>query len=692
MKRSRIFLCITLVALMLLSSIAFVACDEGESVTGISSVELRNGEVTLKATLEESYASDHSKDTLYVLALPAMQADGSLKEAEVVAEGKAKKSMTFKFPITDLTGESRVACAFVLAEKNGGKYSALTDFAYISNPESLASKSEGPASTSSIKGIACNDPALSLTLGAEHIVAVADMGKLIVEDFAPETVRFNYGEITYFYNEKEVELLDKTVNEAKASGIRVYIRTVLTSKNAAGILPDLENAETVRYVKAFYAFLASRYAVSDYIIGDRVNDYTKYCKAQGLETEEFERVYSYWARLANNVLKSVNSSAKIYVPVDNSWKSDGKNGVIGAQAFLSHFASNAKSGGDYDYAVALNLGVGDDITALLKDEGYNYSKIGAINLSEFSDFIDKSEMRYKSERRDMIIDGLDLSSVSDSKNRAAYYTLAYYTAAQQGFDAFIYSGSLFGNNNSRGDMYFAFMMCGTGMSSQLTQYTNRLKGAYVPNFDEYVSNNLTYVQNASTDISEQVAKKQKQFPARLSDFEVFGDIKNFQGKSDIIDGNRWLVEGDLSAMHGGIIATSIPAEDIVNSRYIGVLLDGDAGQNVYLVLKKEGGDSAAYTLVGECKASNNYCSFDLTEFTKGIESSDAITVAICIIPNGDEEASLEVIDISLYGSSANNTETIIVIVVVVVILLALVGLIVLLAIKRKKRASEAHDD
>lgn len=695
MKRSKILLCAVLAALLLVSAVAVTSCEEGEAVTGISSVEVKGGEVTLKATLEESYASDHSKDTLYILALSEMQADGSLKGATVVAEAKAKKSMTFKFSLTDELGGSRIAAAFVLAEKKGDKYSALTDFAYITNPESVATRNNSPASTSSIKGLTSNDPVGSAAVGAEHIVVVADMAKLIVEDYAPEAIRFNYENVTYFYDEGEVALLDKAIKEAELSGMRVYIRTVQTKESSSAatmILPDVDDAAAVKYIKAFYAFLASRYETSDYIIGDRVNNYTNYCNAGKIEAEEFERLYFFWARMSNNILKSVNSSAKIYVPVDNSWKSDGKNGVIGAQAFLSHLASSAKAGGDYDYAIALNLGSGDDLTALLKDEGYNYSKIGAINLSEFSDFIDKSEMRYKSEKREMIIDGLDISGVNDSKNRAAYYTLAYYTAAEQGFGAFIYTGSIYGGNYSRSDLYFAFMMCGSSMNSQLAEYTSRFKGAYVPAFENHISNNLKYIQSASTEISEQAARQEKSFPVSLAGFETVGNVKNFQGKMTA-DGNSWLLEADLSAAHAGAIAASVPAESIVNSGYLGITLDGDAGQTIYVLLKSEGADTA-HTLIGECKTQNGKSTyyFDLAEFTKDIDSSGEVTVAICLLPNGDEEVDVEILDLSLYGNSANNTETIIVIVVVAVILAALVALIVLLAVKRKKKAESARDE
>ena len=682
-------------ALILLSAVCFVSCEEEKTVTGISSIEIKDGEVTLKATLDETYASEHSKDNLYILTLSEMQASGSLKNASIVAEAKVKKNMTFKFSLTDDMGASRVASAFVLAEKHGEKYSALTEFAYITNPESVADKAEGPAFTHGIKGLASNDPMGSAAIGAEHIVLNADMGKLILDDFAPEAVRFNYENITYFYNNEEIELLDKAIDEAEMLGMRVYLRTILTVEESeiGGYLPELDNADGARYVRAFYAFLASRYSVSDYIIGDRVNNYPEFCNAGSLEAEGFERMYSFWARMSNNILKSINSEAKIYIPVDNSWKSESKNGIIGAQAFLSHFASSAKAGGDYDYAVALNLGRGEDLTALLGSESYNYSKMGAANISEFSEFIDKSEMRFKSEKRDMIVDGLAMQPDAGSKNRAAYYTMAYYTAAEHGFDAFIYSGDIYGENFTRSDLYYAFMMCGSSTNAQLKEYTDKLTGAYVPEFDSFVTGNLKYAQSGETQIKDSVLKQKKSFPAALASFEVIGDVQNFQGKLE--DGGfAWLIEADLTSKASGIIATSVPAESIVGAAQLGVTVNAGSGDTLYVLLRNESANADRYTYLGECKTKSGQTTyyFDLTDFTGGVESSDTVTVAFCLVPDGGEEASVEIVDVSLYGNSVKNTETIIVIIVVIVVLLALAGLIVFLVIKRKKKAASSQED
>jgi len=712
MKKTRFLFSLLLVSVLLCSLLFVASCsDEGELETGISSVEIKDKtKITLKATLDESYAEAHSKDTLYILAISEMQPDGSLNGASVVAESKARAKMTFEFSLTDDNGESRVAHAFVLAEKNGEKYSALTDLAYVSNPDSLAQGNNSPESTSGIKGICTDDVFGASVLGAEHILVEAKMDKLILEDYSSDAIRFNFGNLTYFYDSEEVERLDKLIKEAELVGARVYIRTTLAynaaqenktapdflyvsrKDGAEGCLPDLSDARAVRYVKAFYAFLASRYSACDYVIGEQVNDYSEYCQAGKLSEEEFEKMYSFWARISNQVLKSVNSNAKIYVPISSSWKAGNNSGIIGGQVFLSHFADNAKKGGDYDYAVAVNLGNGHDLPELLKGEAGNYSKIGATNLSSLSDFIDKSEMRYKSERRDMIIDGLSLGGDVSGKNRAAYYTYTYYSAAELGFDAFIYSDSVYGNEYSRADLYFAFLMCGSSMNSQLSDYTDRLEDAYVPDFDEYITNNLKYVQSAKTEITEQAQKNKKPFPISLPYFEYIGGVSNYQGKMNE-DGPLWVLEADLDDVTGGICASGISAEDLLSSGYVGITLGAAENHTLSLLIQNEGAERR--TFIGECRTDNGEKTyyFDISDFTKDLKSSDTLTLAICLLPDGDSDATVEIKEVALYGASATVTETVIVVIVVAVVVAALVGSIVLLAVKRKKKhTSDELDD
>jgi hypothetical protein len=301
-------------------------------------------------------------------------------------------------------------------------------------------------------------------------------------------------------------------------------------------------------------------------------------------------------------------------------------------------------------------------------------------------------MRYKSERRDMIIDGLSLGGDVSGKNRAAYYTYTYYSAAELGFDAFIYSDSVYGNEYSRADLYFAFLMCGSSMNSQLSDYTDRLEDVYVPDFDEYITNNLKYVQSAKTEITEQAQKNKKPFPISLPGFEYIGGASNYQGKMNE-GGPLWVLEADLDDVTGGICASGISAEDLLSSCYVGITLGAAENHTLSLLIQNEGAERR--TFIGECRTDNGEKTyyFDISDFTKDMKSSDTLTLAICLLPDGDSDATVEIKEVALYGTSATVTETVIIVIVVAVIVAALVGSIVLLAVKRKKKhTSDELDD
>ena len=720
MKKTRIIITAFALLLLVLLAFSFASCsDDEQSATEINTVEIdkKGDKITVKATLDETYAENHSKDTIYLLALPYADIDGSLDGAVVVGESRAKKSMTFKFDLYDGIF-SRLTYGFVLAEMNGEGFSAITNSSYISNSQVLAYSSEGPTPTSGIKGLATDDVPGAKIIGAEHVLFDARIDSLMLEDFEKDAVPFNYDGVTYYFDKERVDELDSLVDDSSVTDMRIYIRTTLGmpdgesesirepisflycdgAKGAGGYLPNLTDPDVVRYIKAFYAFLADRYPVSDFIIGDSVNNYEENCNAGKLSSEEFEKLYAAWARTAYTVLASVNSSSTVYVPIDNVWRIDGDKGHIGAKAFLSRFSETAKAGGDYPYAISLDLGNGDDLPSLLSGEDYDYSKIGVTNLSELSDFLDKAEFRYKSERRRLIIGDLNLSTSISEKNRAAYYTFAYYSAAQNGFDAFISSSSIYSDGATRADLYYATLMCGTSMSAQLEDYTDKLKNVHVPDFDGYKTLELFYAQTPTLELAESVTKHKKPFPVDFEDFNLSGSAFNSQSvivKDSEGDTSRaWLIEADSSHATGAVSAEGILAKDIIGSAYVGITMSSDTSARLALVISNQSNNTQTFEYVGEAKLANAPTTyyFDISDFAKGVNSSDTLSISLCIIPEGEGEESVEISEMSLYGSSGSSSDTVWTVIIVAVIIAALVALIAVLAVNRKKKAQRSDSE
>lgn len=714
------FLSIILIiaAMCALLSLCFslTSCSE-EEIDGIgitsAKIESDKKKVVVKASLDAAYTDSHKGGTVYLLSLPTVTADISLNGAEIVSKSTISQKMTFNFSLYSGDGSTRLTRALVLAEKSGSSYVAISSPYYISNPDSIASSSNAPANTSGIKGFATLDVSGAGLLGASHILLDARMDKLILEDFDEDAVKFNFDGVSYFYDADEVALLDAKVAEAKATDMRVYFKTYLgypdskSDRDAMdflylrarsgynGYLPNMSDSRANRYVRAFYAFLASRYATADFVIGDSVNAYSANCYAGGLSEDEFVDAYAYFARTAYLTLKSVNSEARIYIPVASS-------GEIKPLTFLSRFATNAKSGGDYDYNVALDLCEGDDLSALLGGTEQDISVIGASNLSDLTAHLDKPELRYKGERRDVIISGLTLSPEVNETNRAMYYAFTYYSAAENGFSAFFCDNNAASPIGTRSKLHYSILVCGTDKTADLEKYLDAVKGVEVPKLSDHVSDKIEFVQKPKTELPDAVKKIKSTLPLGFDDFESMGAVTNSQGlyneASDGTHTKSWLIESDPSKGVGVLNAT-VQAEEIISSAYLSIKVKQSSSPRIALVINttKDEGNSSLY--IAEAKLANGGATyyFDISEFCKDVDSSDTLSITLYILPDDENDGmqSIEIDEMALYGNSGAGSQTVIIIVVVVVALLLIGGLVAFLVIRRamkKKREAKGGSD
>ncbi len=705
---------LTILLLLFSSALLLSSCSDSENAkTEVISAEVKNEKVTLKATLDSTYIESHSGKELYLMALPKAELEGTLGEAFILAESKVKSKMTFKFSLYEENGSSRIAHAFVLAEKNGDKYAAITDPYYISDPEAVASLDKKGSSALGIKGFSTDDVFEAKLTGADIILLDARMDKLMLADFRRDAVRSDLDGISYYYDKSEVERLDRLVSDAENAGMKIYLRTTLCkdildeddaseelsflyfkkAQDSYGYLPNLGDERAVLYVKAFYAFLASRYNVSEFIIGERVNDYAEHCNAGSLSSDEFEIMYSFWARLANQMLKSVNSSASVIIPIDDCWRTDASSGKLGAKVFLTRFADRAKKGGDFDYSIALNLCEANDLSSLLSGKEADPSDIGAENLSELVKFIESPDMRYNGEKRRMIIDGLSLSSeVFSETDCASYYTAIYYIASENGFDAFICSSSPYLDSEDKGAFYYAAVMCGTSLNSQLSEYTDRISKLEIPKFTDHVTNKLTYIQSASESIDESVKKNTRSLPLKVSDLTACGGVYDIQGVLNNKESGQvsLIIRSNTKDGTAAISACDIAADDIISSGYLAITMSSpDASSASVIMTCKD------RTFIGETDISSTARTyyFDISGFTKEAKSSDILTLTICFSSDREGDITSEIENISLCGSSRNGLGATVTIIIVIVSVLLVIGLMTLLIVKRKKKSmAQDRDD
>ena len=736
MKIKRIFRAIVLLTLIIASALLICSCSQTPEQTGIYEVTIKNNKqvVRLKAFLEDQYVEEHKGESVYLLALTTPYTVELDDSAIVLAEGKVKGKLTFEFKLNDENYGTHLSRAFVLARKSSNadetdsEYIAITDAAYISNPEVLATNKVKPVTPSGIKGISSDDVYEAAYLGAEHILLEAYINDILLYEYQPQAIHYVFDGVSYYFDGETVNRMDKAVKEANALGLRIYMRTALqypdtdkygeyekspvlslycpkVKKGSSGYAVNMNDSEAFRYIQAFYSFLATRYSgdngsVTDYIIGDRVNEYSSYCNTS-YSAEEFEGIYHAWVRTANNTLKAINPYAEIYVSVSRVWREDAASSAIGAQAFLERFASLSQSGGDFAWSVALNLGQGEDLSSLLSGEGWEYSTLGINNVNSFVDLMHSDALQHTGKNRRYIIDGLALPEKISEKNRAAYCAYSYYRAAELGFDAFVYSArddeaSLYSSGGNRSELYYAFLMCGSNMTAQLEEYVSKIKDAKMPEFSEYASRKLKYEQTAKLELSPSIVKNKAEMPFELYELEAAGSAYNAQIKfNEVTEGSdhykTLLIESDSSEHIGAATAVDVPAKEIISSGYIGVTVSSaDCGKMAIIVSNRQ--NSAAYVGEAEIIGGETTYYFNITDFVSEIKSSDTLGVSVCILPDGEQDISyLEIKDIALYGSSHQGMRTVITVVIVVVTALTLCGVIFLLARSRKRKLRSAHD-
>ena len=700
MKTSRLLTVVLLICLSLTLIFALSSCSNENATTEIASVTIKKDKqnVILKGTLDSVYAENHSGEKLYVLALPTADTSFIPADVDVVGEVKVKSNVKLSFSLTDGNGFSRLAKAFVIAEKTDFSYAPITNAMYIQNPEMLADKKSDAPEVSDIKGICGEDVYDAYLAGAGRMLFNVEMSAFMLDGHAVDAIKFNKDGVSYFFDGARVAELDSKIKSANELGMRVYLRTFIGIETIDGFIvgspedaiPDVSNEKIARRLQVFYCFLAERYSgeygqVSDYIIGRNGNRVL-------LETEEAQEAgYQAWVRAAHLALRSVDSNARVYVSVSNKWRNSGDK-TIGAKSFLAHFAEQAKLCGDYDWSLALDLGRGDDLPSLLATDAYDYSNIGVDNMGEIVDLLNTADMRYQSEKRDFIIDSLALPTTMNESNRATYYICAYYKAAELGAQAFIYNDAdqpLVDKESNKNALYYMFMLCGTNKTEQLTEYTRKVDGFTNEDMQKHVFKSLTFLQNAKFEISDDDAKRNSAFPVSFAEFKE-NDITRAQLTLIKISNGSYDRHLDVYALTGkgvgAVSAYEISAKEIMKAKYLGVTASSEHEPTLSLAITTSDGKTA-YAAQAKLVNGESECFFDLSDIARNVNEADKLTVSLCLVSD-DEASAATFTDMTLYGKSGMGGETVIMIVVVAVVAIGLIGAIVALAAKRKKKQKQ----
>ena len=718
-----------LVMLTLISLIALVGCaSEPEKCEILAASIAKGGEnVTLKATLTDSYIQEHKGEKVFLIALDSCY-DGMINEGAVLGSSRLRNNLSFKFEIEDDLGKSLLASAFVVARmEDNGEYVAVTEAEFISNPDILATSGWRAADSKSIKGLCSSDVYSAEMLGAEHIVFEIELDKLLLSTYEEGAVNHVYNNQSYYYNAEELYRLDKQVEEATRLGLRIYIRTLLkyptvdergdythepipalycpnVGFSESSYLPNIENEIVAGYLCAVYDLFASRYSgehgvVLDYIIGEDANSIA--CGSYGAERAMDN--YLSWVRSAYNILVAKSRNVTVYVSVNNRLQGKEGSAETGLKVFLNNFASKAKASGDFSWQIALSLGKGEDLSEILAGSSKNYARLGVKDLGTLQEFLSQEGMKYEEGKRRVILD-LSLSNVISEANRAAYYTYAYYTAADTGYGALIYcvdsdESSLYNASGSRTEFYYSVLMSGSDVADQLREFIQKVPAAKELNLKDHALRHLTYEQKIVTEVGRAVSNNKKSFPGSLSDFVSAAGVTNMNLSQDSETGAQALsVEGYVNEEYMAISCYEIEASKLFESGYVGITMSSPTTAKIALIISDKDlaeGKSAVY--VGEAKvlASTETYYFNISPFTDKVKRSDKLSLSLVVLPDENissaGNAILEIDEIALYGTSGNGIRTVMSVITVAICTLGICALLYLLT-QRRKRAIKHKEE
>jgi hypothetical protein len=371
----------------------------------------------------------------------------------------------------------RLFSSFIaLRELPDGTVTPLGTNRFVEEMEGISESTAPFPDAASKKGLQVQMVDDALALGVKHAALNVNLTGLV--DLKADTnnpawqvdgrnVRFRKGPI---------EALDRQVKPlAEANVVIALILLTYASGNAAldqvMIHPSYDKtapnhlgnfntatAEGALHFRACIEFLSHRYSdpkiyhgrVANFILGNEVNSHWFWANMGRVSMETFAEDYLRTARIANTALRTVSSSARLYLSLEHHWNIRYPGGdaaqAFPGRAFLDYFNRRAKEQGDFAWHVAFhpypeNLfepRTWKDKSATTNDDT---PRITFKNLEVLPRYLRRPEMRYRGQPRHVILSeqGFHTVNTPDGERwQAAAYAYAYYkTSHLPGIDAFI---------------------------------------------------------------------------------------------------------------------------------------------------------------------------------------------------------------------------------------------------------------
>lgn len=485
--------------------------------------------VEIKGTLPGIPKSD--SDDIYIFPLNTYETSipEGAEPADTFRIEKTKATFTFHANLNNRQANSRMFKKFVVAAKVDGKYKIISRSHYITNPEAVA-KYNVYTPASSIKGLLV-DPSRLNTGELEDLGVKQAAYNIPLSKITGQTTSANYPTIHYTYNGKTYAIDGQSVAEfdivfgsLSKKGIRTtaIILNDMNYEYPELVHPKARSGSTAPYVMfngaeeagvdamaAMATFLAERYSgtghgtVSNWVIANEINARSHWNYMEYTDVYNYTKEYAQAFRVFYNAIKSVNASAEIYMPLDQTWNRNLNDRNYDARDVLDNFNNIVKEKGNIDWQLAYHPYPVPLTNAAFWNTGAYYKKltidsvdtamINMKNIHVVTDYLcQESFLTDEGETRHVLLSEQGFTSSSGGEGvQAAAFAYAYYISeANSHINGFLLNrqtdapeevaqGLAFGLNHSGGghkQIYNVFKKIDTEQSQQATEFAKSILG------------------------------------------------------------------------------------------------------------------------------------------------------------------------------------------------------------------------
>ena len=403
-----------------------------------------------------------SDDKYYYLFEEATYDEGIVEGSEPIARIYKNDDTSFSVDLNKGAANTRLFSKFQVAVKMDDQYVSISHAKYITNPGACAGYSYGGMQHKSIKGLLPDPLRIGelADLGCEYATYNIPLNHILVTSGG---IPYSYGGVTYHFNSQIINDYDTLFK--RLNGMGIDVAAIILNNASTSAYPEIthpsarsgstapyymfnaSNESGVKALAAIGSFLANRYSgsghgnVSMWIIANEVNARREYNYMTHTDVNTYTVAFSRAFRVFYNAIKSQNSAAKVYIPIDQRWTyNTEKTGDYDAKDVLDIFASSLSEYGNIDWGLAAHpYSFPNGNTAFWKSSKYvNHTEttpcITMDNIEVLTNYMKKPEMLDTSGNvRSIILSEIGYSSASGQALQAAAFAYAYVKMEQNGY-------------------------------------------------------------------------------------------------------------------------------------------------------------------------------------------------------------------------------------------------------------------